>query len=225
MLVVSMASIVGKNLFAINEFKIYPWLLAGEIIAFALFLASTDYYLVSFLLALATSSLFVILLIMYLGILTSKGFVPPGLAFCLSCGSIRAGIVIGNSLAILYEHNPLQAELLTNPTSLVFVVLLVVLLIFLVRQEFNIAALTADPLRSAELKTICVKIAKEFSLSQRETDVLVMMSLGHTTDSIANKLVLSPYTVNTHIRHIYEKTNIHKRSELLHFVNSRCSHY
>lgn len=42
---------------------------------------------------------------------------------------------------------------------------------------------------------------------------------------MAEKLVISPYTVNTHIRHIYDKTQIHKRSELLNYLNMQRSDF
>ena len=41
----------------------------------------------------------------------------------------------------------------------------------------------------------------------------------------AEKLVISPYTVNTHVRHIYEKMQIHKRSELLNYLNMQRSDF
>lgn len=37
------------------------------------------------------------------------------------------------------------------------------------------------------------------------------------------KLVISPYTVNTHVRHVYEKIGIHKRSELIDYINGNGS--
>ena len=32
------------------------------------------------------------------------------------------------------------------------------------------------------------------------------------------RLVISPYTVNTHVQHIYGKLSIHKRSELISYL-------
>ena len=46
-----------------------------------------------------------------------------------------------------------------------------------------------------------------------------LVARGYTVDNISNKLVISPYTTQTHIRHIYAKMNIHKRSELLDYIN------
>ena len=47
----------------------------------------------------------------------------------------------------------------------------------------------------------------------------MLIARGFTTDNVAKKLVVSPYTVNTHIRHVYEKVGIHKRSELIDYIN------
>ena len=35
--------------------------------------------------------------------------------------------------------------------------------------------------------------------------------------------MISPNTVNTHIKHIYDKTSIHHRAELIDYVNMRNS--
>lgn len=51
----------------------------------------------------------------------------------------------------------------------------------------------------------------------------MLIARGFTTDNVAKKLVISPYTVNTHIRHVHEKTGIHKRSELIGYINGNGS--
>lgn len=209
----------------LNIFKLYPWLLVFEIVAFSLFLTDGVFLFPAFIIALGVSSVFEVLLIMYFGILTSKGYTPPALAFSFSGGFVRAGIAIGNTLAIFYEHNSQLAQVLTPETCLAFLCVLAALLIPLVRQEFSIIALTAVPPTKAEIDEICAEVAQEFALSAREKEILELVARGYTTNSIATKLVISPYTVNTHIRHIYEKMQIHKRSELLNYLNLQRSDF
>lgn len=48
-------------------------------------------------------------------------------------------------------------------------------------------------------------------LSQRETDVLTRISLGYTSAEIATELQITSHTVNTHIKHIYEKLAVNNR--------------
>ena len=224
-LMLGIAAICIASKDKVNIFKLYPWLLVFEIVAFSLFLADGALYFPAFIMAVGISSIFEILLIMYFGILTSKGYNTPALAFSFSGGFVRAGIAVGNTLAVAYEHAPALAQAVTPETCLAFICVLAALLIPLVRQEFSILALTAAPPSKAEVDEICIEVAKEFSLSAREREILELIARGYTTNTISVKLVISPYTVNTHIRHIYEKMQIHKRSELLNYINMQRSDF
>lgn len=206
-------------------FKMYPWLIVLQIVAFGLFLADKVAYFPAFIIATGISSLLEILLIMYFGILTSKGYVAPAMAFAFSGCFVRGGIAVGNIWAVGYEHAPDLAFAITPETCLACICLLAVLLIPLVRQEFNIVALTTVPPLKTEIDGICAEVAKEFHLSGREGEILILIARGYTTSNMAEKLVISPYTVNTHIRHIYEKMQIHKRSELLNYLNMQRSDF
>jgi len=222
MLVLALSAVFMCNRSAI--YRLFPALVALLIVAFALFLADQRYDYAAFLIAVGVASILELLLTAYFGLLTNKGFIAPALAFGMSAGSVRLGFVLGNMLAVLYEHHLELALLLTVPTSLAFVLLLLALLVALVRQEYSIAALTSAPPSESTLVTICIDVAQEFSLSAREGEILHLMAQGYTSNAIAEKLYISPYTVNTHIRHIYEKMNINKKSELLNYVNLQRGH-
>ena len=60
-----------------------------------------------------------------------------------------------------------------------------------------------------------VIIAERFSLSPRETDVLPLLLEGRTISRIQETLFISAGTVSTHIRHIYQKTGVDNRQELI----------
>jgi DNA-binding NarL/FixJ family response regulator len=49
-------------------------------------------------------------------------------------------------------------------------------------------------------------------LSQRELDVLKLLATGNTDQEIASTLGIAPRTVGTHLRHVYEKLDVHNRS-------------
>jgi DNA-binding NarL/FixJ family response regulator len=51
----------------------------------------------------------------------------------------------------------------------------------------------------------------DYGLTEREMDVLTMMVQGMTRLDIAEKLFVSPATINTHSRNIYEKLHVHTR--------------
>ena len=223
MLALSLVCVVTKN--RVSIFRMLPWILVLLIIAFGLFLADEKVHLPSFIMAVGISTLLEIMLVMYFGILTSKGYVSPATAFAFAVAPVRAGILAGNSLAILYERNPTLAFAITPETSLAFMCLLAVLLVPCVRREFGIIALTTVPPPSDEVDNICLEVANEFGLSCRESEVLVLIARGYATGRIADKLVISPHTVNTHVRHIYEKMQIHRRSELLNYLNKHRSDF
>jgi two-component system response regulator NreC len=58
-------------------------------------------------------------------------------------------------------------------------------------------------------------------LSERETDVLRLIALGHTNAEIAEKLFISVRTVETHRAHIQQKLAVSTRAELVHSALAR----
>ena len=55
--------------------------------------------------------------------------------------------------------------------------------------------------------------ATESHVTDREKDILALMSTGNTQKQIADHLRISPHTVDTHIRNIYEKLHVHSGVE------------
>jgi DNA-binding NarL/FixJ family response regulator len=50
-----------------------------------------------------------------------------------------------------------------------------------------------------------------FDLTEREKDVLKRISRGSTNQEVAKSLGISPYTINTHLKNIFHKLNVHSR--------------
>lgn len=202
-----------------SAFRVYPWLLLLIVIACVLYLADDRLDTVAFLLAVAISSLFEILLTLYMGVLTQRGYAPPATAFALSGSAIRLGICLGNGTALIYERVPGLHALLVRPTFVLLIALMSGLLITMVRQEYAIDQLTRSPQAASELTEIVNSVAEEYRLSEREREIMGLIAQGYTAAAVADKLVISPYTVNTHVQHIYAKLNIHKRSELIGYLH------
>ena len=59
------------------------------------------------------------------------------------------------------------------------------------------------------------RAAKAYQLSPREKEVFALWVTGHGSKYIQEKFVISPATVKTHVRHIYEKCDVHNRAELM----------
>lgn len=51
----------------------------------------------------------------------------------------------------------------------------------------------------------------DFGLSQREVDVLELISMGYAYKEIAEKLYIAPSTVRKHIEHIYSKLQVNNK--------------
>ena len=52
-------------------------------------------------------------------------------------------------------------------------------------------------------------------LSTREREILDLLAKGHRYKEIADRLGISVDTVRTHVRHIYEKLEVHSRAEAM----------
>lgn len=60
--------------------------------------------------------------------------------------------------------------------------------------------------------------AERHGLSERETDVFVLLAQGRSRRFICDELFIADGTASTHIRHVYEKFGVHSKQELLSLV-------
>ncbi len=87
------------------------------------------------------------------------------------------------------------------------------------------ASRTSSPISKSEqghhttFKDAAAAFATEAGLSKRETEILFSIIKGWSDQRIADELTVSYHTVRAHVRHIYEKTYMHSRDELLDAIN------
>ncbi|MEM6784673.1 MAG: response regulator transcription factor [Bacteroidota bacterium] len=55
----------------------------------------------------------------------------------------------------------------------------------------------------------------DLGLTNRERDVLDLIVEGLIEDAIADRLSISPHTVRSHIKNLYEKLHVHSRAEVV----------
>lgn len=65
----------------------------------------------------------------------------------------------------------------------------------------------------------CDAVAERYGLSPRERDVFDLLVRGRSIDYIAQNLTISFNTAKSHIRHIYVKTDVHSRQELIDLID------
>lgn len=58
-------------------------------------------------------------------------------------------------------------------------------------------------------------LAESKSLTVREVEIIKYLMHGRSVNSIAGQLILSPHTVKTHVRNVYNKVGVTSRQELL----------
>ena len=63
--------------------------------------------------------------------------------------------------------------------------------------------------------------AEEDTLSERESEVLRLLALGHTNQEIAKQLFISIRTAETHRAHIMQKLRLSSRAELVRYALER----
>lgn len=68
------------------------------------------------------------------------------------------------------------------------------------------------------IATSVIALGQQFGLTGREIEVLTLYALGHTQARVSEELQLSQNTVHTHIKRIYDKTNLHSRQEILDYL-------
>ena len=88
------------------------------------------------------------------------------------------------------------------------------------------AAVILEPVRAPELAPL---IADAYALTDRERAVTQLVAQGLATGAIARRLHLSPYTVQDHLKAVFEKVGVGSRGELVarlffdHYAPKLCS--
>ncbi|MDD5806044.1 MAG: helix-turn-helix transcriptional regulator [Eggerthellales bacterium] len=72
--------------------------------------------------------------------------------------------------------------------------------------------------RRPKFKDRCFQLAQECKLSPKETEIMILYAKGHTSTRIQEELFISRGTVTTHLRHIYQKLDVHNKQELLQLI-------
>jgi DNA-binding CsgD family transcriptional regulator len=73
-------------------------------------------------------------------------------------------------------------------------------------------AVIVEPAHPARITPL---LMSAYGLSEREQDVTRLVLQGESTAAIAERLVVSPHTVQQHLKTIFEKTGVHSRRDLV----------
>ena len=70
------------------------------------------------------------------------------------------------------------------------------------------------------LASQCQKLADQHGFTRREGEIFLLLAQGYTMPAISEKLFVSENTVKSHVKAIYQKLDIHSRTELIDLVNN-----
>ena len=146
-----------------------------------------------------------------------------GCGFAVLSAGEALGLLVGLLIAPL-ESAGLTMFLLVCANVIVIVVILSIMRVNATFQKAELEALAMRQVRSnapekhgagATTEQVVSAWAQLYSLSAREGEVAVLLLSGRNVPAIAEMLSISQSTVQTHVKHIYEKTDVHTRQELI----------
>ena len=80
---------------------------------------------------------------------------------------------------------------------------------------------TAESARKDPLDEACGKVAATFHLTERESEVMMLLIHGHTRAAIAKKLFISENTARAHVKSIYSKLSVHSKQQLIDYIETK----
>lgn len=135
------------------------------------------------------------------------------------------GLFIGHDAAFVMnyfsEATTYEFAHLELMSLVVFFVLLACIILYSknnMKSGWGSIAPTDSVFTSNSIDLSCENIAAKCKLTQREVDVLKLLSRGRNCGTIASTLYIAEGTTKTHIKHVYQKLDVHSQQELIDFV-------
>lgn len=201
---------------------LYQWVVPILVLSICLFIAGgrnagTISLVLSFCVAFAVDCLFMIIAAR----ITKKGLCAPAEAFGIFRGFVQLGCLIAGLIA----RAAVDLHLDLVHILLAFVFVSVIALVAVVRLQEELKSLTNPSVPpsvalSSSDEEIVDRMAEQYKLSPREVDVLRLLSRGRSVPYMRDALVISKSTIETHIKHLYAKTAVHSKQELINLFES-----
>lgn len=148
--------------------------------------------------------------------------------FGIGWGMITLGVLLGSvagqTISRLAPFSPQTLSLIALLATLA--ILVSYMFVF---RESDLIALTkpddaqadAEEPRRRRFHDRCQDVAAEYRLSPKETEIMILFAKGRSSARIQEELYLSRGTVTTHLRHIYQKMDVHSKQEFLDVIEGR----
>ena len=137
----------------------------------------------------------------------------PALAFSAGFSLLLGGQALGLLLGGLLDAFMDFAVFQTWAFAVAGLLIMVAFLFMFTENDLGELGTVAQALDSFD--EACAYLAQKHALSKRESEILPLALKGRTSERIAEQFVISKSTVDTHLRRIYTKCNVHSRQELI----------
>ena len=142
----------------------------------------------------------------------------------LGNAALSFGTVVANLLTVAYLNSGIDTDTMRVILAVLGIAVLFDVLFVFSEKQIDAMLLPVDETTGDESalpekkpgkwKRACEELAQSGGLSERETEVFMQLARGRTAQEIADREVLSIYTVRAHTRSIYAKLDVHSKKEL-----------
>ncbi len=189
------------------------WVVPAIIIALVLFVqpGGSTSFLVN-VITLSVDALAQVLVFLFALSLAKAKRISAVLGVGVVSGFLQLGVLVGNVLGTMDFDQYL--------CGLTLICLLAASTAFIPQRGmlFDSQAELLGHDNESGLEASCRALQQQFKLSDRETEILLLLAEGRTRPYIRERLFISSNTVATHIKHIYRKLDIHSKEELIDLV-------
>lgn len=153
----------------------------------------------------------------------SRYHLSPLIVFGFGWGLMTAGGLCGTWLGGFLLSYADMAPRTLSIIALISTCLLLFAHLFLFTER-SVMELTSEHGAAGEARPFrnrCEEVAREYKLSAKETEVMILVAKGRSTPRICEELDISQGTANTHLSHIYKKMEVHDRQQLIDVLEGR----
>lgn len=146
-----------------------------------------------------------------------RGRIPVALSFGVAILTTRAGTLIGTIAADGLLLAPFWSSQLRTDLCLIAVLLLAIIgMLFFTMSDVQQLYVTPRAQRTDEtIEQKCAAVAAMGNLTNRESEVLVLLARGRSVPYICDELSIAQGTVKHHVSNIYRKLGVYDRQGLL----------
>ncbi len=148
---------------------------------------------------------------------------PPILLFAPAFACTNIAQFAGTLVGFLNADTLQQGHLVLTTVALVAAYLLFMVGLFLFRDKSTKGVELESQAGITQVDALLLRRSEEVSaryqLTAREGEILLLLAQGYTITVISEKLFVSENTVKSHVKSIYQKLDIHSRTDLLKLVN------